>query len=101
MSAISSFKIIENKHDVYRGKNCMKTFCEPLKEHAMKIINFIKKKMNEVINKRTASYENAKKCHICEENLTINILKMKIIKKLETMVIIQGNIEVPYIPYVI
>ena len=29
----------------------MKKFCEPLKEHAMKTINF-KKKKNEVINKR-------------------------------------------------
>ena len=39
MSTISSFKNIENKHDVYRGKNCMKKFCESLREHAMKIIN--------------------------------------------------------------
>ena len=30
MSTISSFKNIENKHDVYRGKNCMKKFCESL-----------------------------------------------------------------------
>ena len=40
MSTISSFKIIENKHDVYEGKDCMKKFCEPLREHALKIINF-------------------------------------------------------------
>ena len=53
MSTISSFRSIENKHDVYRGKDCMKKFCEFLREHAMKIINF-KKKKNEVINKRTA-----------------------------------------------
>ena len=39
MSTISSFKNIENKHDVYRGKNCMKMFCESLREHAVKIIN--------------------------------------------------------------
>ena len=26
MSTISSFKSIENKHDVYRGKDCMKIF---------------------------------------------------------------------------
>ena len=26
MSTISSFKSIENKHDVYRGKDCMKSF---------------------------------------------------------------------------
>ena len=45
MSTISSFKNIENKHDVYRGKDCMKRFCESLREHAMKIISFKKKKM--------------------------------------------------------
>ena len=39
MSTISSFKNIENKHDVYRGKNCMKKFCESLREHAVNIIN--------------------------------------------------------------
>ena len=45
MSTISSFRSIENKHDIYRGKDCMKKFCEFLREHAMKIINFKKKKM--------------------------------------------------------
>ena len=40
MSTISSFRSIENKHDVYRGKDCMKKFCESLREHALKIINF-------------------------------------------------------------
>ena len=43
MSTISSFRSIENKHDVCRGKDCMKKFCEYLREHAMKIINFKKK----------------------------------------------------------
>ena len=43
----------ENKHNLYREKDCMKRFCESLREHAMKIINF-KKKKNEVINKRAA-----------------------------------------------
>ena len=45
MSTISSFKSIENKHYVYRSKDCTKEFCESLREHAMKIINFEKKKM--------------------------------------------------------
>ena len=30
MSTISSFKSIKNKYDVYRGKDCMKKFCESL-----------------------------------------------------------------------
>ena len=52
MSTIYSFRSIENKYDVYRGTDCMKTFLAFLREHAMKIINFRKK--NEVINKRAA-----------------------------------------------
>ena len=49
MSKILSFKNIENNHDVYRDKDCMKQFCESLREYAMKITNF-KKKKNDVIH---------------------------------------------------
>ena len=44
VSTISSFRSIENMHDVYRGKDCMKKFYESLRKHAIKIINFKKKK---------------------------------------------------------
>ena len=40
MSTISSFRSIGNKHDVYRGKGCMKKFFKFLREHIMTIINF-------------------------------------------------------------
>ena len=53
MTTISSFRSIENKHDVCKDKDCMKNFCEYLREHAMKISSF-KKERNEIINKRTA-----------------------------------------------
>ena len=33
MYKISSFRSIENKHNVSRGKYCMKKFCESLREH--------------------------------------------------------------------
>ena len=36
MCTISSFRSIEKKHDVYRGKDCVKNFCEFLREHALK-----------------------------------------------------------------
>ena len=36
MSTISSFRNIEIKHDVYKGKDCMKKFCEFLRQHAIK-----------------------------------------------------------------
>ena len=45
MYAIYSSWNIENKHDVYRDKDCMKRFYESLGEGAMKTIGFKKKKM--------------------------------------------------------
>ena len=36
MSTISLFRSIENKHGVYKGKDCTKKFCEILREHGMK-----------------------------------------------------------------
>ena len=45
MSTITSFRSIENKHNVHRSKNYIKKFCEFLREHAMKIIYFKKKKL--------------------------------------------------------
>ena len=50
MSVISSFKDIENKHDVYRGKDCMGKVCECLTEHAIEITNFKKKKIKLLTN---------------------------------------------------
>ena len=70
-----SFKGIENKHDVYRGKDCMKIFCEPLIEHTIKMIKF-KKKKNEVINKQTAGIIwKCKKCYICKEKFEDKYVK--------------------------
>ena len=67
MSTISSFKSIENKHDVCRGKDCMKKFCESLREHAMRIINIKKEKMKSLTKAQQNSYQNSKICYICEE----------------------------------
>ena len=53
MSRISSFRRIESKHEVYRDTDCLKKFCEYLREPEMKIINFEKKK-NKIISKREA-----------------------------------------------
>ena len=58
MSAISSFKKIDNKHDVYRGKYCMENSCESLNKHAMKITNFKKKKQKLLTSEQQKSYQN-------------------------------------------
>ena len=47
------------------------------------------------------SYENSKICYICTTNLEINIWKWKDIVKLEITAIIQANIEVLRIAYVV
>ena len=76
MPTISSFRSIENKH-VCRGKVCMKSFCEFLREHAMKIIFFLKKKMKLLTKKQHESYENAKICYICKEKFENKYLRDK------------------------
>ena len=45
----------------------MKKFCEYLKEHAIEIISFKKKKMKLLTKGQQESCENTKICYICEE----------------------------------
>ena len=52
MSTILSFKRRENKHDVYRGKDCMKKLCKSLREHPVKTIDFKKKAMKLLTNEQ-------------------------------------------------
>ena len=68
MPTISSFKSLENKHDVYRGKNCLKTFYRSLIGQAMEMINFKKKKIKLLTNEQQKPYEIVKICYICKEN---------------------------------
>ena len=76
-STISSFRSIENNHDVCRGKDCMKKFCEVLRELTMKIISFKKKKIKLLTKEQQEWYENAKICNICTENFENKHLKDK------------------------
>ena len=71
MSTVSSFKSIENNHDVYGGKDCMNKFCESSRQQAMKIINFKKKKMKLLTKEKKESYENAKSVIFAKKNLKI------------------------------
>ena len=100
MSTIWSFDGIENKHVVYRGKDCMKKFCESLREHAMKVIKFENKKIP-LTSKEYKLYLNSTNCHICKKCLKINTQVIKIIVKIGTINILQVNTEVLHIAYVI
>ena len=77
MYTISSFKSIKNKHDVCRGNDCMKKFCESLREHAIKIINFTKKKTELLTKEQQESYKNAKISYISKEKFENKYLKDK------------------------
>ena len=46
ISTIRSIKYKENKHDVYRGKDCMEKFFESIREHPMKITDFKRRKIS-------------------------------------------------------
>ena len=65
MSTISSFGNIKNKHDLCRGKDCMK------------IINFKKKKMKLLTKEQQESYENAQMYYACKEKIENKYLKDK------------------------
>ena len=77
MPAISLFRSTENKHHVYRSKDCMKKLCQFLRKHEIKIINFKNKKMKLLTKDTQESYENAKICYTCKEKIDNKQLKDK------------------------
>ena len=79
MSVIWTVYDIENKYEVYSGEDCLKRFSESLREHAMNIINFKKKKKIPLPNEQQELYQKTKICYICKKNLNLNILMIKII----------------------
>ena len=85
MSTISSFRSIESKRDVYRGKGCMKKFCESLREHAMKIINIKKKNLTKELQIKMQKSVIPGKI-----NLKINIQKIIMIVKSGTIELYRG-----------
>ena len=66
MSKMLSFKSIENRHDVYRGKKFLIKFCKFLREHAKKIISK-RKKVKLLTNEQQKLYQNSKICYICRK----------------------------------
>ena len=81
MFTIYSFRSMKNKHDIYRAKDCLKKFCEFLREHAIKIINFLKTKTKLLTKEQQESYENAKICYICKEKFENKYVKDKKYRK--------------------
>ena len=65
-----SFDSTKNKCSHHRGKDCMKKFCEFLKEHVLKIINHEKKKVIPLTEEERKAHRWAKICYICKKEFT-------------------------------
>ena len=59
-----SFDESKNKLNYYRGNDCMKKFCEDLRTHATKIINYEKKKIIPLTTEEKINYNDQQICYI-------------------------------------
>ena len=101
MSTIWMFDDIGNKHNFHRDKDCKIKFCEFLREHEMKIINFEKKKMIPLLSKGY-EYILIKQIIIFEKkSLKINKPTIKMNGNFGNIFILQKNAEVLHTAYVI
>ena len=61
--------ITQKTNTFYRGKDCMKKFCESLREHSKNINYFEKKKLLSLTKEELKSHEDAKVCYLWQKNL--------------------------------
>ena len=101
MSVMQAFESTENKHTLHRGEDCVKKFCEFLREHVKNITDLEKKRMLSLTKEEIKSYQDAKECCICGKIILKKFANDKNIKKLGTIVISEVNIEVQRIVFVI
>ena len=100
----SLFDSEQDKHSFDRGRDWSQKFCEDLKKHAIKIINFEEKEMKPLTDS-DISFMKSKKYVIYVKKSFIMVKMKKInlnyIKKLGISVIIQENLEELLIAFVI
>ena len=67
-----SFDKSENKQTCYRGRDCMKIFCDDLNEHIIRVSNYEMKPRDLLTEEEKESYENQELCHICDKEFCTN-----------------------------
>ena len=72
-----SFDESKNKLNYYRGEDCMKKFCEDLRTHATKIINYEMKKMMPLTLKEEIYHNKQIICYICKKEFDNNDKKQQ------------------------
>ena len=91
-----SFDKSKTEWNYYRGKDCMKRFCNDLRDQTMKTITYEKRKEIILTNEEKESYEKQRIGYICKKEFCAD----KIIKKnlnytvkSEIIVIVQEHLE--------
>ena len=100
-----SFDAAKNKLGCYKGEEFMETFCEDLREQAMKTIDYEKKEMIPLTDKENKSYQKEKVIYICKKEYITdendkNAFKLYH-KKSEIIVITLENLDKLLIVFVI
>ena len=68
LNLICSFDETKNRHKFYRRKDCIKRFCDDLKELATEIINCEEKEMTLLLKDKEITLDESQKvCNICKE----------------------------------
>ena len=65
LSLNCSFDETKNRRKFYRRKDCIKRFCNDLKELATEIIKYKEEEMTPLKDKEITLYKSRKVCHIC------------------------------------
>ena len=65
-----SFDKSKTEWNYYRGKDCIERFCKDLRDQAMKVIDYEKKKIIPLTKEEKESYEKQKICYICEKEFS-------------------------------
>ena len=75
-----SFDEKNNVIDYYRGKDCLKRFCQDLRKQAKLIADYEEKEMIELTEEEKYRHHISERCFICKGNL-MRIMTIMIIKK--------------------
>ena len=75
---MSSFNNEKNRSDYYRGIDCIKKWCEKVKDRAMEIINYKEEEMLPLTDEEIKCYKGQKVYPICKNSfVTMKIKKKK------------------------
>ena len=67
LGLVYSFDSKEDKHSFYSGNDCIKKFCDEIKELGTKVANYEQKEMTLLTDGENRYYEEQKECYICRK----------------------------------